>query len=472
MEKREIGLIGLGVMGRNFLLNMADKGFHVSGYDIDKDKVSKMQSNIEDFDIEAFSSIDSFISGLKQPKKVMLLVPAQAVDNVLRELAPKLEKGSIIIDGGNSHPLDTLRRIRETDEKGIDYIGMGISGGSYGARFGPSMMPGGKPEAYAKVKHIFEATAAEVNGEKCIRYLGIDHAGHFVKTVHNGIEYGIMQLISEVYDILKKGFGLNNEELNEVFTKWNKSSLNSYLIEITANIFTHREENGEGYVIDHIVDSARQKGTGKWASQIAMDLGVPVPTIDVAVSMRNMSDLKVDRIRAGSLLAWNEQLISHVNKDEIIEKLRGSLYFGMMLTYAQGFELMQSASDEYGFGLNLSDVATIWRGGCIIRSAMLENIKNAYQEKNTLENLLFDDQFVFQEGLNNQALRDVISMAISSSIPVPGLMSVLGYFDSFRSSKLPMNLIQAQRDYFGGHTYQRFGEKGVFHTKWLNDDNY
>ena len=471
MKKQEIGLIGLGVMGRNFILNMAEKGFSVSGYDIDKDKVSKMKSSNEDFDILTFTSLDDFIASLMKPAKVMLLVPAGVVDNVLDELVPHLEEGSIIIDGGNSHPLDTLRRMKKAEEERIDFIGMGISGGSYGARFGPSMMPGGKPEAYDKVKHIFEATAAEADGEKCVRYLGKDHAGHFVKMVHNGIEYGIMQLISEVYDILKNGLGLNNQELQEVFLDWNKTSLNSYLLEITANIFAQKDDKGEGYIIDHILDSAKQKGTGKWASQMALDLGVPIPTIDVAVSMRNMSAFKSDRVRAEAILSGEEHKIhSGAGRDKVISKLKNSFYFGMMVTYAQGFELMQSASEEYDFGLNLSDIATIWRGGCIIRSAMLENIKEAYHKHQSLANLLFDDRFIFQEELNNDELREVILMAIASSIPVPGFMSVIGYFDAFRSGKLPMNLIQAQRDYFGGHTYQRIDDEGVFHTKWQNKE--
>ncbi len=468
MKKQEIGLIGLGVMGKNFLLNLAEKGFSVYGYDIAADKIPRGTFDQKEQDILITGSLNDFLSGLSSPRRIVLLVPAGVVDNVIDELMPLLSKGDILVDAGNSHPLDTLRRMEKGQKEGIYLIGMGVSGGSYGARFGPSMMPGGDPVAYNKIKYFMEATAAKVNGEVCVRYLGKGPAGHFVKMVHNGIEYGIMQLISESYDILRKGLGIDNLKMHQIFSQWNRTKLNSYLIEITSDIFS-RQEKDKSYTIDTILDMARQKGTGKWASQMAMDLGIPIPTIDIAVSMRNLSAFKTDRQKADKLLAGESHSIN-CDEDQFVDMLGNSLYLGILLTFTQGFELMQEADRHYKFGLNLSDVAAIWRGGCIIRSGLLENIREAYKEQHDLPNLLFDNQFAFQAGLNNCELREIIALAMDASIPVPGFMSVIGYFDAFRSARLPMNLIQAQRDYFGGHTYQRTGEEGFFHTNWEEAD--
>ena len=465
MDKKEIGLIGLGVMGRNFLLNIAEKGYSVLGYDIDRDKIAALSDQNPDFDIAGVNDIHEFLENLKSPRKVILLVPAGIVDEVLKNISSLLEEDDILIDGGNSHPFDTERRIKEMEKKGIHYIGMGISGGSHGARYGPSMMPGGDQKAYEHLEHIFTAAAAKVKGEACVKYMGKGAAGHFVKMVHNGIEYGLMQLISEVYDILRNGLGLNNQHLHKVFAKWNNSPLASYLIEITADIFEKQDPDFGGYIVDHILDSAAQKGTGKWTSQIAMDLGVPVPVIDAAVSMRYLSAMKPERMKAEEILDGADIRIKG-NKEEIIDKLQGALHFAMLLTYSQGFELLRIASREYGFGLNLADIAAIWRGGCIIRSAMLEDIRKAFNREEEIPNLLFDPELSELAESKHHLVREVTGMAVAAAIPVPAFSGITAYFDAFRSGRLPANLIQAQRDYFGGHKYKRIGEDGIYHTDW------
>ena len=395
----------------------------------------------------------------------MMLVPAGVVDNVLDDVMPLLEKGDLIIDGGNSHPDDTDRRTTMVVEKGFRYIGVGISGGAEGARHGPSMMPGGDRDAYNEVKDIFEGAAAKVDGSPCVTWLGPGSAGHFVKMVHNGIEYGIMQLISEVYDMMKNGLNMGNLEMKSVFDTWNDGPLASFLVEITADILGKEDKMEDGYLIDHILDSAKQKGTGKWTSQIAMDLQAPVPTVDTAVSMRHLSAFKDEREKAGMILKGPGKSITG-EKAMLIKKLENALYLSMMLTYAQGMELLQMASGKKEYGLKLSEVSRIWRGGCIIRSAMLSDFMGAYKKDPELPNILFDNRLSASADLNEPDLRDVIIAAVKTGIPVPAFMSTLSYFDAYRSGHLASNLIQAQRDYFGSHTYQRVDEEGVFHTDW------
>ncbi len=465
MEKYDFGLMGLGVMGRNFILNIAENGHSALGYDLEKEKVSALNKEAKEFKVKGVNALKDFISGLAKPRKVMLLVPADVVDNALDDLLPLLEKGDLVIDGGNSHPNDTERREKEIVYKGFRYLGVGISGGAEGARHGPSMMPGGNEESYNLVRDIFTDAAAKVKGDACVTWLGKGSAGHFVKMVHNGIEYGIMQLISEIYDVMKNGLSMENSEMSTIFKKWNNGSLSSYLVEITADILEKEDKQEGGYLIDHILDSAKQKGTGKWTSQLAMDFQSPVPTIDTAVSMRHLSAFKTERLKADPLLIGPVARIEE-DKATFIEKMENALFFGMLITYAQGFELLRIVSEEKTFGLKLTDVARIWRGGCIIRSAMLDDFMKAYESVPQLSNLLFDTKLSAVVNEKQEIVRDVIIQATKAGLPIPGLMSSLGYFDAFRSGHLAANMIQAQRDYFGSHTYQRIGEKGVFHTDW------
>ena len=465
MEKYDFGLIGLGVMGRNFILNIAENDHSALGYDLDKDKVEALNKEGKEYKVKGVNTLKDFISGLTKPRKVMLLVPADVVDKALDDLLPMLENDDLVIDGGNSHPNDTERRAKAFVKKGFRYLGVGISGGAEGARRGPSMMPGGSEESYNLVSDIFTDAAAKVKGDACVAWLGNGSAGHFVKMVHNGIEYGIMQLISEIYDVMKNGLKMENTEMSDIFKEWNYGSVASYLVEITAHILEKEDKQEGGFLIDHILDSAKQKGTGKWTSQLAMDLQVPVPTIDTAVSMRHLSAFKTERLKADSVLKGPIAQFEE-NKSTIIKKLENTLFFGMLITYAQGFELLRIASDETGYNLNLSEVARIWRGGCIIRSEMLNDFMKAYKSVPQLPNLLFDTKL--SEAVNEkQAIaRDVIIHAVKAGLPVPGLMSSLEYFDTYRSGHLAANMIQAQRDYFGSHTYQKIGEEGVFHTDW------
>ncbi len=465
MEKYDFGLIGLGVMGRNFILNVAGNGHSALGYDLDEEKVEALNKEGSEFNVMGVNSLKAFITGLQRPRKVMMLVPAGVVDQVIAEVLPLLEKGDLLIDAGNSHPDDTDRRVEMVTKKGAQYLGVGISGGAEGARRGPSMMPGGDREAYRQVEEMFKEASAKVDGSPCVTWLGPGSAGHFVKMVHNGIEYGIMQLIAETYDMMKNGLDMGNLEMKAIFDNWNRGPLASFLIEITADILGKEDEVEGGYLIDHILDSARQKGTGKWSSQLAMDLQVPVPTIDAAVSMRNLSAFKDEREKAGLILNGPEKRIAS-EKAGFLKKLGNALNMAMLLTYAQGLELLRIASNERHYGLSLGEIARIWRGGCIIRSSMLQDFMAAYQHDPDLPNILFDKQLSASADNNESDLRDVISEAVKTGIPVPAFMSVLSYFDAYRSGHLAANMIQAQRDYFGSHKYQRVDEKGVFHTDW------
>ena len=396
----------------------------------------------------------------------MMMVPAgKAVDQVIRDLLPYLETGDLIIDGGTSHYKDTDIRAAALADKGINFLGVGISGGEKGARFGPSMMPGGTREGYERVRPIFEAVAANVNGEPCVTYLGPGSAGHYVKVVHNGIEYGLMQLISETYHLMKSLLGLGDDELHDVYYEWNQGELESFLLDITYQIFRHVDEKTGLRLIDEILDEAKQKGTGKWTSQDAMDLQVPVPTIDMAVAMRDLSGYKAERETASKILSGPAPKFEGDTK-AFIQRLHNALFFCMVTTYSQGMALLKTASQTYNYGLQLHKVARIWRGGCIIRARLLDDIRLALKSQPDLPNLMLDAK-VSQLLLERQEdLRQVVRTAVESGMPTPGLMASLAYFDGYRSNWLPANLIQAQRDYFGSHTYERIDEKGVFHTQW------
>ncbi|MEJ2536596.1 MAG: NADP-dependent phosphogluconate dehydrogenase, partial [Calditrichia bacterium] len=392
-SKYDLGMIGLGVMGRNLVLNMADHKFSVVGFDKDMKKVDALEKEAGERDVKGARSLQEFISSLNKPRAVMMLVPAGApVDSVIKEVLPHLEAGDLIIDGGNSHYVDTNRHEKELSPKGIHFLGVGISGGEKGARFGPSMMPGGAKEAYATVKPIFEAVAAKVNGDPCVTYLGPGSAGHNVKSVHNGIEYALIELISETYNIFKRGLGLSNDELHQIYKKWNEGLLESFLIEITEKIFLQPADDAKGRLIDLIKDQAKQKGTGKWTSQDAMELQVPVPLIDLAVDMRDMTGYKKERVNAAKILKGPDAKLSE-DKEKLIGKMESALYFAMITAYAQGMALLRKASDEYNYNLDPETIARIWRGGCIIRARLLEDIRQAFTRKADLPNLMVDQNF-------------------------------------------------------------------------------
>jgi 6-phosphogluconate dehydrogenase len=462
----DIGMIGLGTMGRNLALNIADHGFPVAGYNRHLDKVALLEQEAEGRKVLGVKSEEELTKALRKPRAIMMMVPAgNAVDQVIRGLLPYVEAGDILIDGGNSHYKDTDIRGEALSGKGIHFLGIGISGGEKGARFGPSVMPGGQIEAYERVRPIFEAAAAKVDGNPCVTYLGPGSAGHYVKMVHNGIEYGLMQLISETYHFMKSALRMDDEELADVYHEWNEGDLKSFLVEITADIFRRIDDKTGEPLIDMIRDSAKQKGTGKWTSQDGMDLQVPMPTIDMAVAMRNLSMRKDER----EALA---RRLPHTAPDHMDEKntslgmLHNALYFSMITTFAQGMALLKAASNEYKYQLPLDEVARIWTGGCIIRAKVLEPIRAALRSNPDLPNLMLDANLSRALMEREEDLRGLIQEAVLSGIPVPGLMASLAYLDAFRSSWLPANLIQAQRDLFGSHTYERNDEKGTFHTAW------
>jgi 6-phosphogluconate dehydrogenase len=463
----DIGLIGLGTMGRNFVLNMADHGFAVAVYNRTAAKTKEfMEQEVGARPIRAGYDLKEFAGLLRPPRALILLVAAgDPVDAVIQELLPVLEPGDLIIDGGNSHFTDTNRRGRFLSGQKLNFLGMGISGGEAGARYGPSLMPGGPRETYDRVGPILEAAAARVNGDPCVTYLGPGSAGHYVKMVHNGIEYGLMQLIAETYDLLKRGLGLTPAELAPLYDGWNRAELNSFLLEITARIFARQDDRTGQPLINQILDKAKQKGTGMWTSWDAMDLQVATPSIDVAVVMRDLSGYKEERGAAAQVLTGPAPTFSG-DREAFIGRLKNALYAGMIAAYAQGMALLHRASVNYAYKLDLEAVARIWRGGCIIRAALLEDIRNAYKARADLPNLLMDPH-LGQEFLKRQAdLREVVTTAATLGLPAPGFMATLGYFDAYRSAVLPANLIQAQRDCFGAHTYERLDTPGTFHTEW------
>ncbi|MGV6970226.1 NADP-dependent phosphogluconate dehydrogenase [Bacillus halotolerans] len=468
MSKQQIGVIGLAVMGKNLALNIESRGFSVSVYNRSSSKTEEFLQEAEGKNVVGTYSIEEFVQSLETPRKILLMVKAgTATDATIQSLLPHLEKDDILIDGGNTYYKDTQRRNKELAESGIHFIGTGVSGGEEGALKGPSIMPGGQKEAHELVKPILEAISAKVDGEACTTYIGPDGAGHYVKMVHNGIEYGDMQLISESYFILKQVLGLSADELHEVFAEWNKGELDSYLIEITADIFTKKDEETGKPLVDVILDKAGQKGTGKWTSQSALDLGVPLPIITESVFARFISALKDERVKASGLLSGPEVKPVTENKEELIEAVRKALFMSKICSYAQGFAQMKAASEEYNWDLNYGEIAMIFRGGCIIRAAFLQKIKEAYDRDPELDNLLLDSHFKNIAESYQGALRQVISLAVAQGVPVPSFSSALAYYDSYRTAVLPANLIQAQRDYFGAHTYERTDKDGVFHTEWM-----
>ena len=461
----QFGMIGLGVMGRNFLLNVADHDFSAYGLDTDATKVEALREEGKGKKVDGTTDTATFVQALETPRKIMLLVPAgKVVDIVIDSLLPHLDAGDLIIDGGNSHFDDTTRRVERLNEKGLHFIGVGVSGGAKGARFGPSIMPGGHAEAYAKVAPIFEAVSAKVNGEPCVAHMGNGAAGHYVKMVHNGIEYGLMQLLAESCDLLKRAGGLSNEEIHQVLSDWNAGRLRSFLVEITAAIFGKEDDQGEGHLVDKILDKAKQKGTGKWTSQNAMDIGIPIPSIDAAVTMRGLSALKQERVHASSFIHASE--IKSLNKEMLITHLEEALYFAFVVTYAQGLALLADASKEMKFGLKLETIAKIWRGGCIIRADLLEVIRRAYTAQPGLANLMLAEELRTELEQAQASLRELLKAGIDRRIPLLTFGSTLHYYDAYHSARLPLNVVQAQRDFFGSHTYERVDKEGIFHTEW------
>ena len=463
----DIGLVGLGVMGRNLVLNIAEHGFSVAGYDKDMEKISSIKAESKGMPVYPASQIGEFIASLKTPRIIMLLVPAGApVDAVISDLLPFMSPQDIIIDGGNSHFPDTEARAKKLAAKNIMYLGVGVSGGEAGARHGPSIMPGGPKEAYERVKPIFEAIAAKTDGNPCVAYIGPGSAGHFVKMVHNGIEYGDMQLIGEAYHLMKEGLGLSNDEMHKVFAEWNKGELNSYLIEITRDILAYKDEQGNE-VIDLILDTAGQKGTGKWTVIAALDSGQPLTLIGEAVFARCLSALKNERVNASQVLKGPRAQFKG-DKARFVDDLRKALYASKIVSYAQGYQLMHAAAKEYGWNLNYGGVALIWRGGCIIRSVFLGEIKKAFDKNPNLENLLLDPFFKRAVTKSQSSWRRVVTTAVKLGIPVPAISAALTFYDGYRHERLPANLLQAQRDYFGAHTYERVDKpRGeFFHTNW------
>ncbi len=471
MEKKlfDYGMIGLGTMGRNLVYNMCDHGYTVAGLDKDLSKVELLEQEKGGFDLYGTQSIKEFTAVLKRPRVILLLVPAgSVVDSVLNDLKPYLSEDDLIMDCGNSHYTDTNIRAKKLEKEKIQFMGVGISGGESGARHGPSIMPGGSPNAYKIVAPLLEAISAKANGNPCVTYLGPDSAGHYVKMVHNGIEYAFMQLIAEAYHLLNKGARMSNDQMHDIFLKWNNGLLKSYLISITAGIFKQKDNLTENRLIDMILDSAHQKGTGAWTTEDAMALQVPVPVIDAAVSMRNISILKEERMVAEIQLHGPEMKINNTNQ-ELVDSLEDALYFSIITVFAQGMALLRNASDTYHYNLSLKDIASIWREGCIIRASVLEDIMTAVSEKPELANLMLSRVFKEKLARLQENARKIVIDAVRAGIPAPALIASLSYYDSYRSGWLPDNLLQAQRDFFGAHTYERIDKKGTFHTEWNNE---
>ncbi len=473
MTQCDIGLVGLAVMGQNLVLNMESRGYRVAVF-------NRTTSKVDDFvageaagkNIDGFHSLKELVASLKTPRQVMMMVKAgPAVDALIDELKTLLSPGDVIIDGGNTYFPDTNRRTKDVEEAGFLYVGTGVSGGEEGALKGPSIMPGGTAAAWPHVKELFQKISAKVGPDAdipCCEWVGPAGAGHYVKMVHNGIEYGDMQLICEAYFILKEALGLSNEELHEVFKQWNLGELESYLIEITRDIFTVKDAETGEYLVDQILDTARQKGTGKWMSQHALDLGVPTTLITEAVYARALSALKEARVRASKVLNGPDTKYNG-DRDQFIEDVRQALYASKICSYAQGYVQLDAAADEFGWELNNGDIALLWRGGCIIRAKFLGDIKAAFDKNPKLENLLLDDFFAEAVHKAQPSWRHVVGTAVELGLPVPGFAAALTYFDGYRRDRLPANLLQAQRDYFGAHTYQRLDKDGAFHTDWIRE---
>jgi 6-phosphogluconate dehydrogenase len=464
----DIGVVGLGVMGGNLALNMQRHGFSVAGYDLDAARTRAfLKGPAAGKKIIGVDSASALAAALEKPRRILMMVPAgPPVDSAIEHLKPHLDPGDILIDGGNSLFLDTERRSRQLEAEGFNYVGMGVSGGEEGALWGPSIMPGGQREAYDALAPILRAIAAKAeDGEPCVDYMGPLGAGHYVKMVHNGIEYGDMQLIAETYDLLHRGLGLSAPQLHDVFAEWNTGELKSYLIEITANIFTKIDPETNLPLVDVILDEAAQKGTGKWTSQNALDVGAPIPTINAAVESRIISALKPERVAASSILRGPSSTYRGT-RQQLIDAARGALYASKITSYAQGLALLRLASEEYKYSMKPGAVARIWRAGCIIRATLLGDITSAFQRNPHLANLLLDETFRTAIEKRQDAWRLTVQTAAGLGIPVLAISASLAYFDAYRSERLPANLTQAQRDYFGAHTYRRMDKPGVFHTKW------
>ncbi|MFL6468075.1 MAG: NADP-dependent phosphogluconate dehydrogenase [Pyrinomonadaceae bacterium] len=469
MTLAQFGIVGLGTMGRNFLLNVAEHGYPCVGFDIDASKRKLLIDEGQGFQVAAADDVVAFVKALEKPRRIMLLVPAGAiVDSVIDDLLPSLSKGDILIDGGNSHFIDTERRGVFLNQNGIEFLGVGVSGGEVGARHGASIMIGGKPDVYEHVKPIFEAASAKVDGEPCAAHVGNGSAGHFVKMVHNGIEYGLMQLIAESFDLLRRGFQISDDKAADLFSTWNEGELNSFLIEITSVVLRKKDKDGLP-LVEKILDTAGQKGTGKWTSQAAMDLGVPIPTIDSAVSMRQISARKVERVIASEKLG----IVQDVQLDETLAPdtigfIESALRLSFLVTFAQGFSMLQAADKEKSYELDMAEIAKIWRGGCIIRAKMLEQIRGIFEANPENANLLIVD--TFKQVIRNEhgLLKAAVKFAISADVPCMAFATSLNYLKSYSSKQLPANLIQAQRDLFGAHTYQRVDSEDTFHTSDWN----
>ena len=468
MNKQQFGVIGIGVMGKNLAINVESRGLSVSVYDLSKMVTDEVLIEVKGKNIYGAYSIEEFVNSLETPRKILIMIKAgKPIDETIQRLIPYISKGDIIIDGGNSFFKDTIRRNKELQNLGINFIGVGVSGGEEGALKGPAIMPGGDINAYKLVQPILTAISAKVDGEPCCAYIGPNGAGHYVKMVHNGIEYGDMQLICEAYALLKQVAGLSNDQIHDVFAQWNKGELNSYLIEITSEIFLQKDKKSGKYMVDVILDKAKQKGTGKWTSQSALDLAVPIPTITESVFARCMSAIKDERIIASNVLEGpRSEFKGDIN--QFIEAVRRTLYTSKICSYAQGFALMRAASVKYNWDLQYGKIAKIFRGGCIIRAQFLNKINDAYEKNVDLKNLMLDSYFKDIIGNYQMDMRYVVSTAVNLGIPVPSISSALTYYDSYRTAKLPANLLQAQRDYFGAHTFERVDKEGTFHNEWVD----
>lgn len=467
MPRQSFGVVGLGVMGENLALNIERHGYSVAGFDADSRKVDAFTSAAAGKKVLGAKSVAEFIAALESPRRILIMVPAgKVVDAVIGDLRGRLSEGDVLIDGGNSFFPDTERRLKELDPTGVLYVGCGISGGEEGALWGPSIMPGGNPRAWPLIKGVLQAIAARSeDGSPCCEWIGTGGSGHFVKMVHNGIEYGDMQLIAEAYSLMESGLGMTPEAMSAAFGEWDKGELNSYLIKITAEILGRTDPETGKPMVHVILDAAEQKGTGKWTSQVALDLGIPVFTISDAVFARMISALKSERVAASELLTGPEKAIG-ADRKEFLEMIRRALYCAKICSYAQGFQLLRAANTEYTWKIDLGTVAQLWRAGCVIRAQFLGNITDAYRRKEALANLLLDTYFSRILTEYQPAWRNVVSAAVSHGIAVPAFMSGLSYFDSYRTATLPANLLQAQRDFFGAHTYRRNDKEGVFHTVW------
>lgn len=466
MEKAQFGMVGLGTMGRNLVLNIADHGFSVCGYDRDEAQQQRLITEGAGKPVYVAATMQQLVDSLEKPAKIMLLVPAgKIVDAVLAELVPLLKKDDIVIDGGNSHFTDTDRRYIQLQGAGVHFMGMGVSGGEEGARFGPSMMPGSNEQSFNAVKDILESIAAKTEDGPCVTFIGNGAAGHYTKMVHNGIEYAMMQLISEVYGLLKSAGGLLNDDLQKIFAAWNNSELQGFLMEITADVFLRKDDKTDSFLVDMILDKAKQKGTGMWTSQSAMELNIPIPVIDAAVSMRYLSAIKEERIAMAEKYPSVQNIVVP-NKEELVNDCKEALQFAFILAYAQGLHLLHEASKTYSYNVNLSEVARIWKGGCIIRSSLLNEIRKAYIEDGSLNNIIHSPVFINVLKNARTAVTKICNTAMQNSIPVTAFAASINYFDAYCTQTLPANLIQAQRDFFGAHTYERTDSPGSFHTDW------